>query len=186
MRRSAAGLEWMLNAATFLALAVALGLVIRDRVIPAIREPRRVDPGEPIPADLRMRDLTTGDTVSLVDFAPATVVAFLPTCPACERAAPAWRSALASRPGGRLVALAAGDGANDLAWARRELPGSVAVLAPLDPSRVLSALRIRLVPTALVVGSQGTLLARAEGVIDMERARQLLALPHRASPHTRP
>ena len=50
-------MDWMLNGLTVIALAVAFGLVARDRVIPALRERRIVDPGEQVPAGIQLRDL---------------------------------------------------------------------------------------------------------------------------------
>ncbi len=186
MTRSRKVLEWAINGLTAAALAAALGLVMGERVIPAVRASRFVDPGERIPRDLLLRDLSTGDTVALVDLAPATFLAFLSTCPACESAAPAWRSALEQPGRGRLIAMAVGDEPDGLEWAARELPEGIAVLQPLSTPKLLSALRIRLVPTALAVGPAGTLLDRVEGVIGQDRARRLLALPSGGATPPRP
>ena len=169
-------MESLLNGLTAVALAVALGFVIRDRVGPALRERRIVDPGERIPGGILMRDLSTGDTVPLADLAPATVLVFLTTCPACESSTPAWREALARAPGSRLITVAVGDHPDAQAWTAREFPGT-ATLEPLDVAGFLSTMRIQVVPTAFSVGADGSMLDRREGVLGPEDALTLLMAP---------
>ncbi len=169
-------MDWMLNGLTVVALALAFGLVARDRVIPALRESRVVDPGELLPTGIRLRDLTTGDTVALESLAPATFLVFLTTCPACERSTPAWREAIDRAPGSRLIAVSVGDDPDADAWTARELPGTI-TLQPLDTAEFLSVLRIPVVPAAFAIGRDGRMLDRREGVLDPEGARTLLTAP---------
>lgn len=168
--------ESLLNGLTVVALVVALGFVARDRVAPALQERRIVDPGERIPGGILLRDLSTGDTVTLAGLAPSTVLVFLTTCPACERSTPAWREALARAPGSRLITVAVGDHPDARAWTARELPGMTA-LEPLDVAGFLGTMRIRVVPTAFSVGADGRMLDRREGVLSPEDARTLLMAP---------
>ena len=169
-------MESLLNGLTAVALAVALGFVIRDRVAPTLRERRIVDPGERIPGGILLRDLSTGDTVPLASLAPATVLVFLTTCPACESSTPAWREALDRAPGSHLITVAVGDHPDARAWTARELPG-MTTLEPLDVAGFLGSMRIRVVPTAFSVGADGRMLDRREGVLSPEDARTLLLAP---------
>ncbi|MDT8435548.1 MAG: hypothetical protein RRA92_02215 [Gemmatimonadota bacterium] len=166
------------NILTALLLALALGLLARDRLLPALAEWRAVDPGEGIPADLKAVREATGDTVALRALAPATILAVLPTCPACERSAPAWRTA-ARAGGGRLHVLVLGGAPGS--WAADHLP-EASVLTPLDEPALLERLRIRVVPTALVLAADGSLRARDEGVLPDERIAALLAPDGAPSP----
>jgi len=169
--------ELLLNGMTVIALAVAFGLVARDRVLPALRERRIVDPGERVPSGILLRDLSTGDTVTLGSLAPAAALVFLTTCPACERSTPAWREALERAPGSRLITVAVGNHPDAVGWTNRELPG-MKTLQPLDLAGFLSALRIQVVPTAFSVGPDGRMLDRREGVLTSDEAWTLLMAPH--------
>ncbi|MGW8283446.1 MAG: TlpA family protein disulfide reductase [Gemmatimonadota bacterium] len=168
--------EWILNGLTVVALAAAFGLVVRDRVVPALRETRIVDPGERIPTGIQLRDLTTGDTVALESLAPATILVFLTTCPACERSTPAWREAVERAPGSRLIAVSVGNDPDADAWTARELPGTT-TFQPLDTARFLSVLRIPVVPAAFSIGNDGRMLDRREGVLGPDDAWTLLTAP---------
>ncbi len=167
--------ESLLNLVTVLALLLAVGLVIRDRILPALEERRVVDPGEAVPMGLRLQDMTTGDTVELASLAPVTSLAFLASCPSCERSAPAWREALQA-PGGdasRFIAIAIREEPGTLGWLQRELPGTRA-FRPINAERFLERLRIEVVPTVLAIGSDGRLARRLTGVIPTEEAGALL------------
>ncbi len=166
----------MFNGLTVIALLVAAGLVARDRVMPALRDRRIVDPGEQIPTGLLLRDISTGDTVNLGSLSPAAVLVFLTTCPACERSTPAWREALGRAPDSRLIAVSIGDGQDAAAWTARELQG-VTTLQPLDTAEFLTALRIHVVPTVFTVGVHGRMLDRREGVLSPDEAWTLLTAP---------
>jgi hypothetical protein len=175
MKRTCGRSEALLNVVTVLALFVATGVVIRDRILPAIEERRIVEPGEPIPDGLQLLDLSTGDTVELAALAPVTSLALLTSCPSCERSAPVWRQALAA-PGSdanRFVAIAIREVAGTREWLRRELPDTRA-FRPLDADRFLSLLRIEVVPTVLTIGDDGRLERRREGVILPGEAAELL------------
>jgi hypothetical protein len=162
------------NAATGLVLVGAVALLAYDRALPALRERSVADPGEPVPEELLALDLERGDTVSLADTGPATLLAVLSTCPACERSAGAWREALAETPG-RLLLLLVGESPDaEAAWAARLIPGAVALL-PLDRPETLRRLRIRTVPTAVSISPDGELLSRREGGISSDEARRILA-----------
>ena len=178
-------MDWILNGLTVVALAVAGGLVARDRVIPALHESRVVDPGEQIPDRIQLRDLATGDTLALDGLAPATVLVFLTTCPACERSTPSWREALGRAPDSRLIAVDVGNAPDATAWTARELPGMMTV-RPLDVAEFLSVLRIGVVPTAFSIGIEGRMLDRREGVLTPDDAWTLLTAPLARGPSAGP
>ncbi|MFO7588657.1 MAG: hypothetical protein R6X22_11360 [Gemmatimonadota bacterium] len=166
---------WLVNGATGLALVAAVGLLVRDRVLPSLRERGIADPGERVPAELRVVDLARGDTIALRRLGPSTLLAVLSTCPACERSAPAWRDALGRSPG-RLGVLLLGNADREAEWAAREIPGAEAFL-PLDREELLRRLRIRVVPTALAISPGGVLLERREGPVGPDEAAELLSAP---------
>jgi hypothetical protein len=167
----------LLNGMTLIALAVACGLVTRDRILPALRERKIVDPGDRVPAGMLLRNLSTGDTVDLGGLVPATFLVFLTTCPACESSTPAWRDALGRAPESRLITVAVGDHPDAVAWTARELPGRT-TLQPLDVAGFLNALRIRVVPTAFSIGTEGRMLDRRAGILSPHDAWKLLTAPH--------
>lgn len=169
--------DWILNGLTVLALAAAIGFIVRDRVLPALRETRIVDPGERIPEGIRLRNLTTGDTVALESLVPATILVFLTTCPACERATPAWREAVERAPGSRLIAVSVGPDSDADVWTARELPAGTMTLQPLDTPGFLRTLRVAVVPAAFAVGKDGRMVDRREGVLGPDDAWTLLTVP---------
>jgi hypothetical protein len=59
-------------------------------------------------------------------------------------------------------------------------------LQPLDTAGFLSALRIRVVPTAFTVGIDGRMLDRREGVLNAEDAWTLLTAPLARGTHAGP
>jgi hypothetical protein len=174
MRTRGSWRTWAGNAATGAVLLGAVALLVRDRALPALRERAVADPGEEVPSELRALDLERGDTVALREVGPGALLAVLSTCPACERSAGAWREALGDAPG-RLRLLLLGDPPEaEAAWAARTIPGAVP-LVPLDRYETLRRLRIRAVPTALTISSDGVLLARREGRVSAEDAVRILA-----------
>lgn len=174
MQRRGSWIVRLGNVATGLVLVGAVALLAHDRALPAFRERSVADPGEPVPEELLALDLVRGDTVRLGDTGPATLLAVLSTCPACERSAGAWREALAEAPG-RLLLLLVGESPDaEAAWAARLIPGAVALL-PLDRPETLRRLRIRTVPTALSISLDGELLSRREGGVSSDEARRILA-----------
>lgn len=180
MRKRGRWMAWLLNGSTGLVLVAAAGLLVRDRVVPSLRERSIADPGERVPEELRVLDLARGDTIALGALGPATLLAVLSTCPACERSAPAWREALARSPG-RLGVLLLGEAEGEADWAAREIPGATALL-PLDRPELVRRLRIRVVPTTLAISAEGTLLVRREGPLSPDEAADLLASSGR--PHS--
>jgi len=183
--RNGRATETVLNLLTVLALLSAAGLLLRDRGLPAIRDLRRVDPGQPVPGGLRLRQLPTGDTVRLVELSPLTLLFFLSTCPSCERSTPAWREALKSEVPDppRFAAVSLGDGPGAVEWASRELPG-VRLLEPLDLRRLTTRLGIDVVPTVIAIGPDGRLIERREGVLEPGEARALLHASTSRAPGT--
>lgn len=177
--------EAVLNLLTVLALLSAAALLLHDRGLPAIRDLRRVDPGQPVPGGLRLRELPTGDTVQLADLSPLTFLVFLSTCPSCERSTPAWREALdpeATAPQ-RFAAVTLGDGPGAVEWVSKELPG-VRLLEPLDRQRFAARLGIDVVPTAIAIGTDGRMIERREGVLEPEEVRALLHASTTRAPGT--
>jgi hypothetical protein len=175
MKMTRRRIEPLLNLITVLALVLASGLLVRDRILPAIRESRIVDPGESIPDGLRLLDLATGDTVELADLAPVTSLALLTACPSCERSAPAWRRALEApgKDASRFIAIAIREDPGTRDWLLRELPGTRA-FQPVDTDRFLNLLRIEVVPTVLTIGDDRRLEHRREGVLTPDEAASLL------------
>jgi len=176
--------ETVLNLLTVLALLSAAALLLHDRGLPAIRDLLRVDPGQTVPGDLRLRKLPTGDTVRLADLSPLTLFVFLSTCPSCERTTPAWREALDSeRSDPRRFAAITLDGPGAVAWASQELPG-VPLLEPLDRRRFTARLGIEVVPTAIAIGTDGRMIQRREGVLEPAEIRALLHASTARAPGT--
>jgi hypothetical protein len=176
MRRHRIRIETILNGFTLLVLAVAVALLVRDRVLPAVRERSLLDPGDRLPLGLVLRDISSGDSIELSDLAPVTVFVFLSSCPTCGQATPAWRAALNSAKRSnqrRFAAVTLGEPTDAREWAASELPG-VRVLEPVSRSRFISLLRIDAVPTVLVVGDDGRLMERREGILEPDEARALL------------
>ena len=167
--------EVLLNLATVIALLLAAGLLLRDRVLPALEERRVVDPGEVVPGDLRMLDLRTGDTVELAALAPVTSLAFLSSCPSCARSATAWRDALLTSGSDTngFVAIAIREEPGTRNWLKRKLPGTRA-FRPVDAGRFTTLLRIEVVPTVLAIGRNGRLVERRPGVIPPAEAVAML------------
>lgn len=175
MKKPIRSKEALLNLVTVLALLLAAGLTFRERILPALREYSVVDPGEAVPSGLRLEDLTTGDTVELVDLAPVTSLAVLASCPSCERSAPVWREALeaAGIDGIRFIAIAIREEPGTRVWLQRQLPG-IRAFRPVEADRFLDLLRIEVVPTVLTIGDDGRLTRRLEGAIPPGEATALL------------
>lgn len=174
-RETDAGYERWLNGATALLLVVAAALLVRDRVLPAWRALQVTEVGEQVPGKLSLAALASGDTLTLDRLAPSLLLFFQSTCPACTRNLPAWRRLLAERPEGlRPVAVGLERTETALAYAREELPGSLAV-RPVDRSRTLRLLDVEAVPTTQLVGADGRLLWSRSGVLTAEDVARLLA-----------
>jgi hypothetical protein len=163
----------LLDGALALALGAAAVVATRERVLPLWREVRAVDPGERLPGTVRLvsaggRPLRPGAR------GPAVLFLYLSTCPACDRAAPAYREMTAALPG-RVWAVALSAGPDETAWARARVPGARRARL-LRPTASLELLRIDRVPATLVVDSEGRLRFRRVGSLrpgDVERIRDL-------------
>lgn len=166
----------LLDLGTALMVVAAAALVAEDRLLPAWRAARVVEPGERVPAHLSVRALATGDTMAVVAGVPTLLLFYRSDCPACERAAPGWRR-LVERGGGRLRTLAAGLEEEEaaLAWVRAELPRALGV-KPVGGADFLRRLRVRRVPTTVLVGADGRLLHRRSAVPTAAEVRRLLVL----------
>jgi len=158
----------LMDAATALLVLVAAGFVVNDRVVPALAERARIDPGDRVEG-LRLRGLASGDTVELTGDAPSLVVVFRSTCPACEATAPDW-AALGRIAPGRLLAVGLEAEQVVEEWVRRELAG-VEPMIPIDPARFVDRLRIRAVPTTLLFDRGRLALARVGPLQPEDRTR---------------
>lgn len=170
----------ILDAATGGLVVVAGAILIHDRLLPALAERGRLDPGERVEDDLSFRRIGTGDTVGLVDAEPSLVVVFKSTCPVCEETAPAWAELTRLAPHRVFpVGLEADDEA--AAWVAGKLARLEAV-RPLRPAAFLDRLRIRAVPTTLLFEGRTLALARIGPLPpqDIARIRRAL-LGHRAA-----
>ena len=147
----------MLDAATLALVAAAVGTLAHDRVLPALADRARLDPGDSA-ENLRFRGIVSGDTVGLVDDAPSLVVVFRSTCPVCEETAPDWAT-LARLAPGRLFPVGLESEAAAADWTDRKLAG-VEPVVPLDPAWFIDRLRIRAVPTTLLFEGRRLALSR--------------------------
>ena len=148
----------VLDVATAALVAVAGLLLVHDRLLPALAERARLDPGERVDADLGFRRIPAGDTVGVTDAEPSLVVVFKSTCPVCEETAPTWR-ALTRRAPHRVFAVGLESDSAAVAWVRDKL-APVGAVRPLQPAAFLDRLRIRAVPTTLLFEGRRLVLAR--------------------------
>lgn len=158
----------VLDAATLALVAVAVGTLAHDRVLPALADRARLDPGDRV-EDLLFRDISSGDTVDLVDDTPSLVVVFRSTCPVCEETAPDWVELHRLAPR-RLFAVGLEPAASAADWVERQLPG-VELVVPLDPVSFTDRLRIRAVPTTLLFEGRRLVLSRLGPLQPDDRAR---------------
>lgn len=157
----------VLDAATMALVAVAGATLIHDRVLPAIADRARLDPGDRAER-LQFRGIASGDTVGLADDAPSLVVVFRSTCPVCEETAPDWAE-LARLAPGRLFPVGLESEAAAADWTDRKLAG-VEPVVPLDPAWFIDRLRIRAVPTTLLFEGRRLALARVGPLRPDDRA----------------
>ncbi|MGD8496276.1 MAG: hypothetical protein PVF05_08795 [Gemmatimonadales bacterium] len=169
-------------------LVIMAGLaLVHDRLLPALAERQRLDPGETVGEPFRFRQLASGDSLGLADGEPSLVVVFKSTCPVCEETAPAW-AALARLAPDRVFAIGLEADEPAAAWVREKLPTARAV-RPLEPASFIDLLRIRAVPTTLLFEGRrlslariGPLppedLARIRRALQGTRATELAAVPH--------
>lgn len=176
----------LMDLGTALMVAAAVALVAGDRLLPAWRASRVVEPGDRVPAALAVRTLAAGDTLAVAAATPTLLLFYRSDCPACRRALPAWRR-LVDRGGGRLRTLAVGlegDGPA-LAWVRAELPGALGV-RPVDRPGFLRRLGVDRVPTTMLVGADDRLLHRRAGVPTAADVRRLPGLAGARAPAPEP
>lgn len=158
----------VLDAATVILVAAASVLLVHDRVVPALAERARLDPGDRADG-LQFRGLASGDTVGLVDDAPSLVVVFRSTCTICDETAPDWATLGRLAPG-RLFPVGLEPEGTAADWADRKLAG-VEPVVPIDPDWFIDRLRIRAVPTTLLFEGRRLALARIGPLHPDDRAR---------------
>lgn len=162
--------SFVLDAATAALVLIAAVVVVHDRVLPALAERARLDPGERIGDALEFRGLATGDTVGLDVDAPSLIVVFRSTCPVCEETAPEW-AALARLGADRVFAVGLDADTIATAWVESRIAGVVEAVKPLYPDRFLDRLRIRAVPTTLLFEGKRLALARVGPLQSDDHAR---------------
>jgi len=148
----------LLDAATAGLVLVAGATLVHDRLLPALAERNRLDPGEQMVDELRFRRLGVGDTVGLADHEPSLVVVFKSTCPVCEETAPSW-AALTRLAPRRVFPVGLEADSAAAAWVIEKLD-RVEAVRPLRPAAFLDRLRIRAVPTTLLFEGRKLALAR--------------------------
>jgi thiol-disulfide isomerase/thioredoxin len=148
----------VLDAATAGLLIVAGLMLVHDRLMPALAERGRLDPGEHVDGDLRFRLVNTGDTVGLADHVPTLVVVFKSSCPVCEETAPSW-AALARLAPNRVFPVGLESDDTAAAWVAQKL-APVEAVRPLATAAFIDRLRIRAVPTTLLFVGRKLVLAR--------------------------
>lgn len=180
----------VLDAATAGLVLVAGLAFVHDRILPALAERGRLDPGETADEPFRFRHLASGDSLGLADGKPSLVVVFKSTCPVCEETAPAW-AALARLAPDRVFAVGLEPDEPAAAWVNEKLP-TVRAVRPLEPAAFLDRLRIRAVPTTLLFEGRRLSLARIGPLLPEDLARIRRALEGTrttelaASSHPRP
>lgn len=166
----------LLDAGTGLLLAAAAAFLIQDRILPAVRAERAVEVGEPLPGDVAFEALASRDTVTAPAGATTLLLVLQSSCPACRAVSPAWADLLRRRDRRvRVLAVALETPDDGLAYVRSRLPGALAV-RPLASERFLRLLRVRAVPTTLLLEPDGTVRYRRSGLLDDVEAERLLAL----------
>lgn len=174
MARSAR--DRLLDAGTGLLLVGAVALLVRDRVLPAVRGREAVEVGQSLPSEMTFRALASGDTIAAPAGTPTLLLVLQSSCPACRAMTPAWVELLRRRdPEVRVLAVALEEPDTGLAYVRSRLPGALAV-RPLATDRFLRTLEIRAVPTTLVLGPDRTLRYLRSGLLDDVEAGRLLQL----------
>lgn len=165
-----------LDLLTWIVAAAALALVVRERVLPWIAERGIVDPGDRVGAELSVLDTATGDSIPLARDSSTLVFVFRSTCAACTRSVPAW-ARLAREAGVRAIAVGLESARAAARYARAHLPAARPAV-PTDARRFARQLRIRVVPTTLLIDREGRLAERRVGPLeesDVTELRRLLA-----------
>lgn len=164
----------LLDVATAGLVLVALTTLVRDRILPALDERARLDPGDPAGDVARLRVIGDGDTVGVREDGGTLLLVFRSTCPVCEDSAPTWARLARSAPE-RVFAVGLESDSSAAAWVAERLPGLDAV-APVDPAAFLDRLRIRAVPTTLLFEGGRLALSRIGplGTDDQARIQRTL------------
>lgn len=161
--------RFILDAATAGLVLVAVAMLVRDRLVPAIAERGRIDPGEIVEPPLRFQTLDRADTLGVPDGAPSLVVVFRSSCPVCEETAPDWEALARSLPG-RVYAVGLEADTAAAAWVAARLAG-VRTVVPLEAGDFLDRLRIRAVPTTLLFEGRRLTLSRIGPLLPEDHAR---------------
>lgn len=164
----------LLDLATAGLVLAALGTLVQDRVLPALDERGRLDPGDRVGDTVRLRAIGQGDTVSVREEGTALLLVFRSTCPVCEETAPEWARLAAVAPD-RVLAVGLESDSSAASWVAGRLPALRAV-APLDPADFVDRLRIRAVPTTVLVEDGRLVLSRIGSLRTDDRARIRRAL----------
>jgi hypothetical protein len=163
-------LDRLLNLVAAVAAGLAVYFLATERVIPALRgEPARAVPGEALPAKLALEPLgaASGRKIVVPAGAPALLLVFNSSCPACYANLPAWREALAAATGDVRV-LAVGlqsDRRAARAYVRHELPGAEPVM-PGDARFFVGTLGVEYVPFTVLVDGDGVVRFLRQGRLD--------------------
>lgn len=174
MQRRRRWQRW-LNAGTAVLVLVALGTLVRERILPAWRSRAEVRAGEKVPEGLRYRTLASADTLSVRLPAPTLHLVFQSGCPACRDNLPAWRRLLARSRGVRALAVGLEPPEPALAYVREQLSTALAV-RPLDVNRYVRILRISVVPTTFLLDGGGRLVWRRAGRLSERDLASVAAL----------
>lgn len=163
---------WVLAAGT-------LALVVRERLVPWIKEAAIVDPGDVATRRLSLTDASTGDPVTLEPGAATLLLVFRSTCSACERAAPAWR-ALAGSGDWTVLGVGLEPRAEAAAYVRSRLAGTRLVV-PENSADFTRNFRIQVVPTTLLIDREGRLVLRRAGPLERSDLEEILRLESASS-----
>ena len=159
----------VLDIATLGLVVVAAGTLVHDRLLPALAERDRLDPGDRVTSSLEFRPLGGGPAVDVAAAEPTLVVVFRSSCPICEETAPDWKE-LARLAPGRVLAVGLESDSAASAWVADHVPG-VRPVVPRDPAGFLDRLRIRAVPFTLLFENGRLAMARVGPLTPADRDR---------------
>lgn len=159
----------LLDVATTGLVLVALVALVRDRVLPALEERARLDPGDRAGEIGWFRAIGDGDTMRIHEDGGTLLLVFRSTCPVCESSAPTWAGLARAAPE-RVLPVGLESDSSAGSWVAEHLPGLDAV-APLDPTAFVDRLRIRAVPTTLLFEDGRLILSRIGPLQEDDQAR---------------
>ncbi|MDX1577053.1 MAG: hypothetical protein R3266_01155 [Gemmatimonadota bacterium] len=161
----------LLDVATAGLVVAALATLVRDRVLPALEERARLDPGDRAGEIAWFRTIGGGDTVRIREEGGTLLLVFRSTCAVCESSAPTWAGLALAAPE-RVFPIGLEDDASATAWVAERLPvPGLAAAAPLDPAAFVDRLRIRAVPTTLLFEDGRLVLSRIGPLQADDKAR---------------